>query len=144
MRFQRFPVVVLFMLLFATAMMFGQSLTTGNITGTVMDPSRAIIPNATVNLKGLDTGSSASAVTNSNGSYNFGLLRPGRYQVSIKQPGFAEVTETTEVEVGNTSTIDITLTVQKGAETVEVTTEAPLINTEPSQNTAFTAEEVAQ
>jgi hypothetical protein len=144
MRLQRFPVVALFTLVFATAMMFGQSLTTGNITGTVMDPTHAIVPNATVNLKGMETGSTASAVTSSNGSYNFGLLKPGRYQISVKQAGFAEVTESTEVEVGQTSTIDIVLTVQKGAETVEVTTAAPLINTEPSQNTAFTQEEVAQ
>jgi len=143
MRFQRFPVVVLFTLVFATAMMFGQSLTTGNVTGTVMDPTHAVVPNATVTLKSLDTGSVTTALTNSNGGYNFGLLRPGKYQVSIKQAGFAEVNETTEVEVGQTSTIDITLSVQKGAETVEVTSAAPLINTEPSINTAFTQEEVA-
>jgi hypothetical protein len=146
MRFERFPVVliVLLTLCLATAPMFGQSLTTGNINGTVLDPSHAVVPNATVNLKGLDTGSTASAVTNTSGGYNFALLRPGRYQVSVKQGGFAEVSQTVEVQVGQTSKVDIELAVAKGTETVEVSGTAPLINTEPSQNTAFTAEEVAQ
>ncbi len=146
MRFERFPIflVVLLTLSLATAPLFGQTLTTGNITGTVLDPSRAVVPNAPVNLKGLDTGSTASTTTNSSGGYSFNLLKPGRYQITVKQSGFAEVVQTVEVEVGQTSKADIDLTVAKGTETVEVSGQAPLINTEPSQNTAFTQEEVAQ
>jgi len=146
MRFERFPIVVavLLALSLATAPMFGQSLTTGNITGTVLDPSHAVVPNAPVSLKGLDTGSTASTTTNSNGGYSFSLLRPGRYQVTVKQSGFAEVAETVEVQVGQTSTVEIGLTVAKGAETVEVSGTAPLVNTEASMNTAFSQQEVAQ
>jgi hypothetical protein len=146
MRFERFPILVaLFLTLsLATAPMFGQSLTTGNITGTVTDPSHAVVPNATVNLKSLDYGTTATTTTNTSGGYNFGLLKPGRYEVSVKTSGFAEVAQTLEVQVGQTSKADIELSVAKGTETVEVSGTAPLINTEPSQNTAFTAEEVAQ
>jgi len=62
MRFERIPIFLAFMLLLclATVPVFGQSLTTGNITGTVYDPAHAVIPGATVTLKGLDTGSSAT------------------------------------------------------------------------------------
>ena len=62
MRFERLPIVVagLLALFVATAPMFGQSLTTGNITGTVLDPSHAVVSGAPVILKGLDTGSTAS------------------------------------------------------------------------------------
>jgi len=62
MRFERFPIVValLLTLSLATVPMFGQSLTTGNITGTVTDPSHAVVASATVNLKGLETGSTAT------------------------------------------------------------------------------------
>ena len=146
MRFERFPVVlaVLLTLSLATAPLFGQSLTTGNINGTVLDPSNAVVPNATVNMKNLDNGATASTTTNSSGGYNFSLLRPGHYEVSVKQGGFAEVTQTLQVAVGQTSKVDLALSVAKGTETVEVSGTAPLINTEPSQNTAFTAEEVAQ
>jgi hypothetical protein len=146
MRFERFPIVLalLAMLCLVASPMFGQSLTTGNITGTVYDPSHAIVPGAAVNLKGLDTGSTASTTSNSSGSYSFSLLKPGRYELTVKQAGFAEVAETVEVEVGQTSKTDINLTVAKGTETVEVSAAAPLINTEASNNTAFTQEEVAQ
>jgi outer membrane receptor protein involved in Fe transport len=146
MRFERFPIVLalLLTLSFATAPMFGQSLTTGNINGTVLDPSHAVVPNATVSLKSLDNGSVASTTTSSTGAFSFNLLRPGRYEITVKQGGFAEVIETTEVQVGNTSKVDLNLTVSKTSETVEVTGTAPLINTETSINTAFTQAEVAQ
>jgi hypothetical protein len=146
MRFERFPIVVavLLALSLATVPMFGQSLTTGNITGTVLDPSHAVVPNSPVSLKGLDTGSTASTTTSSSGGYSFSLLKPGRYQVSVKQGGFAEVTQTVEVQVGQTSNVEIDLTVAKGTETVEVSGTAPLINTESSINTAFSQQEVAQ
>jgi len=146
MRFERFPIVValLAMMCLVASPMFGQSLTSGSITGTVFDPSHAVVPNATVNLKGIDTGSTATAVTNASGGYTFGLLKVGRYQVSVKQPGFAEVSQTLDVQVGQVSKVDIELVVAKGTETVEVSGTAPLINTEPSQNTAFSEAEVAQ
>lgn len=146
MRFERFPIVlvVLLTLSLATVPMFGQSLTTGNITGTVLDPSHAVVANAPVSLKSLDTGSTASTTTNSSGGYSFSLLRPGRYQVTVKQAGFAEVQQTLDVQVGQTSKVDIDLTVAKGTETVEVSGTAPLINVESSTNTSFTQTEVAQ
>ncbi len=86
MRFERFPIVLAVMLTLslATASMFGQSLTTGNITGTVVDPSRAVVANATVTLKGMDTGSTATTTTNASGGYSFSLLKPGSYQVDGK------------------------------------------------------------
>ena len=62
----------------------------------------------------------------------------------MKQGGFAELVQTLVVEVGQTSTADLQLSVNRTSETVEVTGTAPLINTEPSINTSFTQNEVAQ
>ncbi len=146
MRFERFPIVlaVLLTVCLATTPMFGQSLTTGSISGTVYDPSHAIVPNAKVNLKSLDTGTTATGASSSTGGYSFGLLRPGRYEITVKQAGFAEVRQTMDVQVGQVTKADIELVVAKGTETVEVSGTAPLINTETSTNTAFTQAEVAQ
>jgi hypothetical protein len=146
MRFERFPIVltVLLTLCLVTAPMFGQSLTTGSISGTVFDPSHAVVPGAVVKLKSLDTGATESASASASGGYTFNLLKPGRYEVTVKQPGFAEIAQSTDVQVGQVTKVDVNLVVAKGTETVEVSGTAPLVNTEPSQNTAFTEEEVAQ
>ena len=77
MRFERFPMVVavVAILCLVASPMFGQSLTTGNITGTVLDPSHAIVSGAAVKLKGLDTGSTASTTANTSGGFSFSLRR---------------------------------------------------------------------
>jgi len=146
MRFERFPMIlaVMAMLCLVASPMFGQSLTTGNISGTLYDQSHAVVPGATVKLKGLDTGSSATTTTDAAGGYSFNLLRPGRYEVSVKQSGFAELVQTTVVQVGQSGRVDLNLSVSKTSETVEVSGQAPLVNTEPSINTAFSQQEVEQ
>lgn len=146
MRFERFPmfVVVLLTLCLATAPLFGQSLTSGSISGTVYDPSHAIVPGAIVNLRSLDTGFTATANANSSGSYSFSLLKPGHYIVSVKQAGFAQVDVSLEVQVGQINKQDVELVVAKGTETVEVSGQAPLVNTDASINTAYSQDEVAQ
>ena len=146
MRFERFPIVVvgLLTLCLATAPMFGQSLTTGNVSGTLFDPSHAVVPGATITLKSLDNGTTATDTTSSTGTYHFSLLKPGSYQVTVRQPGFAELEERTVVELGSVTVVNLNLTVSKQIETVEVSGAAPLVNTEPSINTPFSAQEVEQ
>jgi len=146
MRFERFPIVVVGLLIvcLATVPMFSQSLTTGNISGTLFDPSHAVVPGATVNLKSLDNGSTATDTTNSTGTYHFSLLKPGSYQLTVRQQGFADLEEKTVVELGQATTVNLNLSVSKQIETVEVSGAAPLVNTEPSMNTPFSAQEVEQ
>jgi hypothetical protein len=146
MRFERFPIVVvgLLILCLASVPMFGQSLTTGNISGTLFDPSHAVVPGATVNLKSLDNGATATDTTNSTGTYHFSLLKPGSYQLTVRQQGFADLEEKTVVELGQATTVNLNLTVSKQIETVEVSGAAPLVNTEASMNTPFSAQEVQQ
>ncbi len=146
MRFRRFPIVVLALTLAVclSTVAFGQTLTTGNITGTVTDPSGAVVPGAKIDLKGLDNGSSATTTANSSGGYSFALLRPGNYQLTVKQSGFADTVESLVVEVGQTSNVNLKLSVNRTSETIEVSGTAPLINTEPSMNTSFTQTEVQQ
>jgi hypothetical protein len=62
--------------------------TTGDMVGTITDPSGAIIPNATVTLLNLNTGLKKQTVSSETGDYTFSLLPPGRYSVSMTATGF--------------------------------------------------------
>src|SRR5581483_7211732 len=80
--------LLLFLALCASTYLCAQSLTLGAIRGTVLDPSGAAIPNASVTLKNNDTGQSVTATTNSTGGYNFGFLNPGHYTVTANAPNY--------------------------------------------------------
>ena len=131
-------------LLAVASLLSAQSLTTGDIAGIVKDPSGGVIQNATVSLKSLDTGAAQEAKTDAAGSYRFRLLKPGHYSVTASQAGFQKLEQPAEVNVGSITTLDLQLTVGQATQTVEVTAEAPLVNAQPSMNTAFTPEQLAQ
>jgi len=130
-------------LLVATAV-FAQSLTTGDIVGTIRDASGGVVPNATVTLKSLDTGSMQTATTNSTGEFRFRLLRTGQYMVSTSPSGFQKSEQQVEVAVGTAVPVNLTLQVGQATQTVEVSAAAPLVNPEPSMNTPFTPQQLAQ
>ncbi len=106
---------------------FGQSLTTGDVTGTITDPSGAVAPNVSVTLKSVDTGEVRTTTTSSAGTYRFSLLRPGGYTITTEAHGFSKTTSTVTVTVGQTSISDIKMELGVSSTTVEVTTAAPLI-----------------
>ena len=68
--------------------MSGQAQTTGSITGTITDPSNALVAGATVTVTSVATGAERSAVTNSSGAFDFQALLPGTYSVSVEASGF--------------------------------------------------------
>ena len=135
--------VLTFLLLLAPAL-FAQSLTTGDIAGTLKDPSGAVVPNATMTLKSLDTGSTQNSMTDASGEFRFRLLKTGTYMVSTSPAGFQKTEQQAEVTVGSVVTLTLTLTVGQSTQTVEVTAMAPLVNPEPSMNTPFSPQQLAQ
>ena len=120
---------------------FAQSLISGDIAGTITDPSGAVIPGVSVQLKSLDTGATQTTTANQSGAYRFSLLKPGRYQVIVSAIGFQRATREATVAVGQILTTDLTLEVGAATQTVEVAAAAPLINPESSINTSFTPTE---
>jgi hypothetical protein len=123
--------------------MFAQSLTTGELTGTISDPSGAVLPNVTVTLKSLDKGYTQTNITTSSGLYRFAFLAPGNYSVTATAPGFKTSSLTTAVVVGQTSPMNIKLELGATATTVEVSGEAPLLQTESAEvSTSFDAREI--
>src|SRR5215467_11569980 len=65
-----------------------QTAATGALTGTIKDPSGAVIPNVTVTATNTAINQSRSATTSADGTYKFGLLPPGSYRVRFEAAGF--------------------------------------------------------
>ncbi len=107
--------------------MMAQSLVTGDLAGTVTDPSGAVVSGASVTAKNTGTGASRTTTTNSNGAYRFSLLQPGNYTVSVTAQGFSKAESTTTVNVGQATVADVKVAVGSSSQTVEVTSAAPLV-----------------
>ena len=104
--------------------------TTGSIVGTVKDQAGAVVPAAAVKATNVETGFSRSAPTNGYGEYRIDYLPVGKYKVELVAAGFRRfVQENIVLNVDQTQTVEITLTVGASTETVEVTTAPPLVNT---------------
>jgi hypothetical protein len=120
-------------LLFATTILsYGQatSVNGGSIQGTITDPSGAIVPNATVTILAVDTGSSKTVTTDSAGLYSVGPLTPGNYTVTVSSSGFQKLSVTTVVRTGTATPGSFKLTLGSSAETVEVNAGALQVNTD--------------
>jgi hypothetical protein len=110
----------------------GQS-TYGSITGSVADPTGAAVADAQVTLTNLGTAEKRVQPTGSDGLYNFVNLVPGQYRVDVEKPGFKHFTrQPIAVEVQQTVRIEAALVVGQVSETVEVTSETPLLQTDTS------------
>jgi hypothetical protein len=107
-----------------------QSTVTGAINGTVTNPNKEVITGATITAKNNGTNKETTATTDDNGGYKIVNLEPGTYTVTVNGSGFAPFSnENVVVEVGRSTTFDVPLSVQGVTGTVQVTAEAPVINT---------------
>ena len=100
-----------------------QSGTTGALTGTVTDPSGAIIAGATVTATNIGTGQARTDTTNANGSYKFSLLPAGNYSVKISAAGF-KTDQVASVTVNATETAVLNQSLAVGAQSEEITVES--------------------
>src|SRR5882672_6273899 len=125
-------ILALGMVLSTCTFVQGQS-TYGSITGSVVDPSGAAITDAQVTLTNLGTAEKRTQSTGSDGLYSFVNLNPGRYKIEAEKTGFKHFTRPeVVVEVNQSARIDVTLQVGDVTQTVEVTGETPLLQTETS------------
>src|SRR6202451_217156 len=117
---------------------FSQSTNSGDIRGTVTDPSGAVVPGVTVTVLNLDTGTTKDLVSNSDGLYDTASILPGNYRVTFAKEGFGKLVRgPITLQVG-IITVNGTLKVGKIAETVEVSADVPLLKTESAeQSTTF-------
>ncbi len=115
----------------SSALAWAQTPTTGQITGTVLDPQGAAVAGATVVVKN-EAGLRRDATTDQSGEYKVSLLPPGTYRVEVNKSGFkATVVENAVVKITETTHVHVQLQLGAAAgEKIIVTAEAPLVQAE--------------
>src|ERR1700691_6026854 len=135
--------IVLFVVT-AVASLGAQTATTGDIAGVVTDPTAAVVSGVSVTLKNLDTGSSTSTITNSQGSYNFAFLQPGNYSISASGSGFNKTIQKVTVALGASVAANLKLSISSQSETIDVTEQVTGVQTEDANlTTNFSAQQIA-
>ena len=124
-------------LVFALALFACEQLLAGvtaSISGTVTDPSGAVIVGATVTAANVDTGVNTTQSTNGQGFYSFQSLPLGNYTISVQQTGFKAYAQTGLVlDVNSALVVDVKLQVGAATEKVEVSSTALHVDTESTQ-----------
>ncbi|MHB8486292.1 MAG: carboxypeptidase-like regulatory domain-containing protein [Candidatus Acidiferrales bacterium] len=147
MRSVRAKLLGLFLVvLFASSICFSQNIT-ALLTGTVTDPSGAVVPGASVTLHNTDTNTDVVTVkTDSNGLYTATELPLGRYTVTITANGFKKyVASDLMLNVGEHRTFDIALAVGQVSEQVTVTaTTIPVETSSGAQETTITGTQIRE
>lgn len=106
----------------------------GTITGTILDPAGAVVANAPVEAKNVETGSTFKAASSGTGNYNLPQLPAGSYEMNVVVPGFKRfVRQNIVVSVAGTLRIDVELEVGATTESVTVSDSAPLLKTESGE-----------
>src|SRR5262245_14758518 len=125
------PIIMLsasFMALTATAL--GQ---TAQVTGRIGDQSGAVVPGAQVTVTHQKTGLARESVSNGEGYFTIPLLPPGEYRIAVKKDGFKPVVRPdVALNVEQVARLDFTLETGAVSDTVTITGDAPIMNTETS------------
>ncbi len=109
--------------------------TTGGLQGTIKDPSGAVVPKAKLVLTSTSLMGSKELVTDSSGYYRFANLPPGTYSLQVVAQGFkTEKRDGINVGVGRLPNLDVSLQIGAESATVEVSTDAPVIDTTTTEN----------
>jgi outer membrane receptor protein involved in Fe transport len=130
----RFLTLIAVLSLVGIGVLHGQTAVTGGIEGNVTDASGAAIAGATVEATDVPDAVTRDTVTNNDGAYRFPSLIPGTYSVTIKKAGFATFTRgATRIDAGILYRVDAQLPVGTATSKVEVTGEAPLLQTDSAE-----------
>ena len=102
-----FAITALAVSLLLPSILQGQAtISTGNINGTVVDPSGAAVPGAKITITHIDTDVTTNLTTNSSGFYNSGSIAPGKYLVKVEAKGFETAEEQVNVRIANNTAVN--------------------------------------
>jgi len=114
---------------------FSQTITTADVVGTVSDSSGAVVPNAKVTLRFIDTQETRTETTSGSGQYRFSLLQPGNYTISAQAPGLKSDIEKFALLLGQESAMNLTVRPQATQEVIEVIAASAVLQTENANST---------
>jgi hypothetical protein len=139
-----FPALLLRVFFLTSAHLSVAQVLYGSLTGTVTDPSGAVVNGAKVRSVEVQTGVTQEATTDSSGIYRFSTLLPGTYKVTISASGFgAQETPGVLVRANEIARVNAELTVTSATQSVTVPSEAPLLQTDKADvHTDLTAQQI--
>jgi len=123
-------VILVLCLAFGVNPAAAQSTTNGAIGGQIKDPNGAVVPNASITVRNEETNQESTGTSDDEGRFRIVQLPPGNYTVNVSVAGFAPLAQQkVVVEVGRVTTLELPLSVGSETVNIEVTAEAPVINT---------------
>src|SRR2546427_11230059 len=126
---ERFVTAIVLLIAFGTCLVFAQT-STATISGVVRDASGALVPGVTITVKHVDSGQTRTVITTENGGEKMPLLPLGPYEIATRMPGFkVPLRQGINLVVGQEAVINLKLEVGANAEQINVSEEAPLVNT---------------
>src|SRR6201984_1054615 len=129
-------VVFVFLLACASSGFAQSQTTTGTVQGDVVDERGGSVAGATVVARNLDTNFAQTETTNSDGHFAFLSLAPGRYQLTISQPGFATILQqNVKLTVGQVINIPVTMKISTVSQQI-VVSDVPVVETTKTENSA--------
>jgi len=121
-----------------------QSIISGDVTGSVTDPTGAEVPNASVTLTNTNTNTTEKTTTNGSGAYRFAFVQPGTYKISVSANGFqAQDRPGLAVSAGAPTTVNVQLALASATQTVDVVEGSSAIQTDNADvSTTFSREQI--
>ncbi len=104
-----------------------QALTAGTVTGAIIDPNGAVVPNANVTIENSITGYKRNATSDSDGNFKFSDVPPNNYQLTVSAAGFSTNTQAVTVRTAVPIALKIPLTVSSTTETVNISSSASAV-----------------
>lgn len=114
----------------------------GTITGTVKDPAQAVVAGATISATNKATGAQSQTVSTETGNYTLASLPAGIYDLSVEAATFKKsLSAGVQVQVAQTTRMDIVMEIGANSEVVTVTAETPLLKTESAEQSTTISRE---